>query len=239
MLYMRYCDKIGMKYEPSKYRRRSIRLKGYDYGACGYYFVTICTFKRQCLLGEVMDGQTVGADRRVCPDSVPDLGVCPDWSSRSMPHAHVCLNEVGRIVQRWWHELPNKFLVIETDAHVVMPNHFHGIIRIVGADRRVCPDSVAEVCMRPDSGARAGAPLPKIVQWFKTMTANEYIRSAPEQSATTFSSKLWQRNYYEHVIRSDKALNAIRNYIEANRSWSAGDPENPDCRVLERPSHEP
>ncbi len=72
------------------------------------------------------------------------------------------------------------------------------------------------LCVRPDSGAHAGAPLPTIVQWFKTMTTNEYIRRAKENSANPDGLKLWQtQNYYEHVIRNEKALNALRQYIVA------------------------
>ncbi|AFM24407.1 transposase [Desulfomonile tiedjei] len=114
--------------------------------------------------------------------------------------------------------IESKFSYIETDAYVIMPNHFHGIIVIVGADRRVCPIL----------GAHEGAHLPKIIQWFKTMTTNEYIRHAKKNRLS--EAKLWQRNYYEHVIRNEKALHAIRTYIEANPGQWPKDPENPNYR---------
>jgi putative transposase len=129
----------------------------------------------------------------------------------------MALNEMGLMVERWWLELKNKFRSIEIDDYVIMPNHFHGIVAIVGADLRV----------RPDSGADKAAGLPRIVQWFKTMTTNEYIRNA-KTNPDTSGLKLWQRNYYEHVIRNDKALEAVRDYIRRNPSQWSNDSDNPD-----------
>jgi putative transposase len=130
------------------------------------------------------------------------------------------LNEPGQIVQKWWQVLESKFSYIETDAYVIMPNHFHGIVVVVGADPRVCPNL----------GAHIGAPLPKIIQWFKTMTTNEYIRYSKDNFEPSSGAKLWQRNYYEHVIRNEKALHAIRTYIESNPAQWINDPENPTYR---------
>jgi hypothetical protein len=130
------------------------------------------------------------------------------------------------MVERWWGELNRKFPQIRTDAFVVMPNHIHGIIVMesVGADLRVCPDD-PRVCPDGKWGAhigaplpggpdgeqgahtgapqQAGAPLPEIVQWFKTMTTNEYIRGVKQSGWLAFRGRLWQRNYYEHIIRSE------------------------------------
>jgi hypothetical protein len=78
----------------------------------------------------------------------------------------------------------------------------------VGADLGVCPDK--------ERGARTGAPLPKIVQWFKTMTTNEYIRMVKGEGYRPITQKLWQRNYYERVIRNDTELSRIREYILGN-----------------------
>ena len=95
-----------------------------------------------------------------------------------------------------------------------------GGIPDVGADLRVCPDSArvgADLRVCPDSGgAHTGAPLPTIVQWFKTMTTNEYIRMVKHAGWTPFRGRLWQRNYYEHIIRNERALERIRDYILTN-----------------------
>jgi len=94
---------MRQEYDPEKHRRRSIRLKGYDYSQEGAYFVTICTHNRECILGEVANGE-------------------------------VLLNEFGKIVESAWFDLPKHYRNVELDAFVVMPNHVHGIIFIVGAD---------------------------------------------------------------------------------------------------------
>jgi REP element-mobilizing transposase RayT len=103
-----------------------------------------------------------------------------------------------------------------------MPNHVHGIIIMnpVGADLRVCPGV-------QKAGEHAGSPLPNIMQWFKTMTTNEYMRQVKANQWLPFSGRLWQRNYYEHVVRNDDDLNSIREYIINNPlKWDI-DAENP------------
>jgi REP element-mobilizing transposase RayT len=136
------------------------------------------------------------------------------------------LSDSGLMVEKWWCKLSGKFPHVAGDAYVIMPNHVHGVVIIVGADPCVCPDGNAD----PHQGAHAGAPLPTVVQWFKTMTTNEYIRYASENLQGAPSTKLWQRNYYEHVIRNERSLRAIRDYIEANPSQWSSDPDNPEFK---------
>ena len=133
------------------------------------------------------------------------------------------LDEAGKVVERWWKELAIKFPSVEVDDFVVMPNHFHGIVSVVGADLRVCPGEVVP----SNGGAHIGAPLPKIVQWFKTMTTNEYIRGVKRSGWMPFAGRLWQGNYYEHIIRNEGDLHRIRQYIVDNPAKWAEDPDNP------------
>lgn len=200
-----------MPYNPTIHHRRSIRLKGYDYSQSGLYFVTICVQNRECLFGKTADGEMV-------------------------------LDNAGKMIEKWCAELPNKFSDIMLDEFVIMPNHFHAIIvntgiggGDVGADLRVCPDDVNNVC--PDEsnkhnnnisgernvsgehnilGEHAGSPLHRVVQWFKTMTTNEYIRGVKTLNWQPFNKKLWQRNYWEHIIRNDESYQRIANYIINN-----------------------
>jgi REP element-mobilizing transposase RayT len=129
--------------------------------------------------------------------------------------------------------LPEKFPAVETDESVTMPNHFHGIIVIVE------PDTVgANLCVRPDAPGQAhgsaqpgqtpgSAPtLGEIVQWFKTMTTNAYIRGV-KHGWKPFPGKLWQRNYYERIIHGERQLNAIRQYIRDNPARWTEDRNNP------------
>ncbi|MFN3920772.1 MAG: transposase, partial [Methylohalobius sp.] len=94
------------------------------------------------------------------------------------------------------------------------------------ADLCVCPDDQMDAHAN-QMGAHAGAPLPKIIQWFKTMTTNEYIRGVKQLGWTPFRGRLWQRNYYEHIIRTEDALRRIRRYIATNPLRWHLDRENP------------
>ena len=98
-----------------------------------------------------------------------------------------------------------------------MPNHIHLIIinEHVGADPCVCPKPEMDI---PKKGEHIGSPLNQIVQWFKTMTTNEYIKNIHLNDWKTFNGKLWQRNYYEHIIRNEHELRAYRKYIKDNPS---------------------
>ncbi len=177
------------------------------------------------------------------------------------------LNNAGKMVEKWYYELENKFPDIKCREMIVMPNHFHCVVEIVGADLRVCPniphntvpntqshfyqDNTTEfphaleqskiseqpilgcsdilgeqpiLVERPKwgeyegLGEHVGSPLHRVVQWFKTMTTNEYIRGVKTLHWKRFDGKLWQRNYYEHVIRNGFAYGRIANYILNNPS---------------------
>jgi len=128
------------------------------------------------------------------------------------------LNDAGEMVEKWWLKLTGKFKDIELDQFVSLPNHFHGIILIVGADLSVCPED--------SKGEHTGSPLHEMIQWFKTMTTNEYIRGVKQLGWIPFDRKLWQRNYYEHIIRNEKELHRIREYIQNNQLKWALDREN-------------
>ncbi len=177
---------VNMKYAPNMHYRRSIRLRGYDYSQTGAYFVTICTQNRECLFEEIVDGE-------------------------------MALGDAGRMVEKWYCALENKFSDICCDEYIVMPNHFHCIVVNVGADQCVCPDDgqlyrIAPTVMGEHNtmGEHMGSPLRTVVQWFKTMTINEYIRGVKQNGWLRFDGKLWQRNYYDHIIRNENELNRIR-----------------------------
>ncbi len=115
---------------------------------------------------------------------------------------------VIEMITRWWNRLPNKFPNIEIDEFIVMSDHIHGIVVIVGANQCVCPNT--------KRGRPVCLPLQIIVQWFKTMTTNEYIRNVKNLKWKSFDGKLWQRNYYERIIRDEKELYRVRKYIKNN-----------------------
>ena len=112
-----------------------------------------------------------------------------------------------------------------------MPNHFHGIVDFVTDAGEVGPEPDAQI--HPSGVQTGGAPhsrepLPTIIQWFKTMTTNEYVRGVKSLGWPPFDRKLWQRNYFEHIIRSEEELRIIRLYIQNNPAQWALDRENPN-----------
>lgn len=125
------------------------------------------------------------------------------------------LHDAGLMLEDWWSRLPNKYAGVETDAFIVMPNHIHGIL-----------------VFNPPEGSlvrECAADLGNVVSWFKTMTTNAYIRGVKEFDWPRFQGTLWQRNYYEHIIRTEDELDSIREYIGNNPAQWASDHENPDC----------
>jgi len=136
------------------------------------------------------------------------------------------LNDAGLMVQTVWKGLSRRFPNIRSDVYVVMPNHFHAIVIIldvgaplVGAQNRA--DT------RPGAGTRPAPTLGDIVGAFKSLTTNEYIRGVRRFGWTPFPGRLWQRNYYEHIVRNEDELERIREYIVNNPIRWHLDRENP------------
>ncbi len=181
------------KYDPQIHHRKSIRLRDYDYSQAGAYYITICVKDKVFLFGNVVDDEMI-------------------------------LNNAGIMIDKWWQKIPEKFPDIELDEYQIMPNHFHAIIINVGADPRVSPtlhresnmDGVSGEHVDADLGEHKGSPLQDIVRWFKTMSTNEYIRNVKKNNWEPFNGKLFQRNYFEHIIRSEDAYNNIVAYIRNN-----------------------
>ena len=194
-----------VKFDPQKHHRRSIRLPGYDYASAGAYYVTIVAWQRECLFGEVINKE-------------------------------MQLNKVGKIVEWEWLELPKRLSYISLGAHMVMPNHFHGILFVhenVGATRQGQPMSQPKEqplqTMIPEG--IDGSPLPRgpkvaslsaIMAQFKSRVTKR-IWKFPEFKETP----IWQRNYYEHIIRNQTDLQNKTDYIEANPLLWDEDDENP------------
>ena len=193
------------KYNPDVHHRRSIRLKGYDYSQSGLYFVTICVKKRICLFGEI-------------------------------DNAKMILNDAGTMIKKWYYEIENKFLDIKCFEMIIMPNHFHCIIKNVGADLCVCPDkSLPDLRILGDQrilGEHTGSPLHRVVQWFKTMTTNEYIRGVKNNNWQRFDGKLWQLNYWEQIIRNEKSYQTISEYVANNPDKWNEDKLNPSKNII-------
>lgn len=121
----------------------------------------------------------------------------------------------GEMIHSWWDRLPSKFPSVSCDAVIVMPNHVHGVL-LLSHD----PTEQGQL----DNLVTLGA----VVQWFKAMTTDAYMQKVKNEDWPPFNGRLWQRNYYEHIIRNDRDLDRIRDYIDANPSRWAADAENPE-----------
>lgn len=194
-----------MSFDPAKHHRRSIRLRGFDYGQAGAYFVTTCTQDRECVFGSIYNGE-------------------------------MTLNDAGRMINKSWNELPMKYSGIGIDEFVVMPNHIHGIIILpVGAGPSAYPDIMnqqnigqpAGVKGQPQGVAPTRLSLPDVVHRFKSFTSTQYRIGVEQFKWQPFRVRLWQRNYYEHIIRSEDELNRVREYIINNPLRWIEDEDNP------------
>lgn len=192
-------------------RRKPIRLEGYDYSKSGMYFVTICVHDRLHLFGKITT--SVG--------SVGE-GLCAFPCAFPTTTPKMELNDAGQMINKWWNELCKKYGNIKLHEYTIMPNHFHGIIQIVDliktAGTAKTGNSVKQIPGEhiPIQGEHIGSPLHTMMGWFKTMTTNEYIRMVKSNGWAPFSGKLWQRNYYEHIIRDEQSRLKIARYIDNN-----------------------
>ncbi len=193
------------RYNPKIHHRRSIRLKGYDYSQAGLYFVTICVKNRKYLFGKIVNGNLI-------------------------------LNDAGRMVNDEWLKLPERFQNIRLHQYIIMPNHFHAILEIVeGATLAVAlavaPDSTVTQYKTNNSikGQQKIAPTEKgqqkiakkktlgdMVGAFESITTVKYIHGIKNNGWRPFDGKLWQRNYWESIIRDEKSFQTISAYIINN-----------------------
>ncbi len=180
-----------MTYNPALHNRHSIRLQGYDYSQSGVYFITICTYKKQTLFGEIVN-------------------------------ADVKLNLVGQYAFHQWKMIPQRFPNVELGAFVIMPNHIHGIIMIrsgkgEGSENEVMGGKkglLSNPSPLHPNGTVPGS-IGAIVQNFKS-SASRKINAIPKMRGI----KLWQTNYYEHIIRDEEDYARIVEYIRINpQKW--------------------
>jgi REP element-mobilizing transposase RayT len=138
------------------------------------------------------------------------------------------LNEYGRLIEKWWHQIPVHFPDVEILSFVIMPNHIHGII-VITDDGRGAVSAPDDDGQNKHAGGvtpplRARKPtLGQIVAYFKYQSTKEM--NAMDGTGTI--SKFWQRNYYERIIRDEREMDRIHRYIESNPSMWAVDAENP------------
>jgi putative transposase len=193
------------KFDPQKHHRRSIRLKGYDYSSEGAYYVTIVTQGRECLFGEIIDGEV----------HLNKYGEIVQKWWNEIP-IHFPTVELGAFIIMPNHVHGIIFITAERRGEVVSPRDIPNN-NILDANADGTDDQGGET-----------PPLPKptlgqIVAYFKYQSTKEMNRIETENAITKF----WQRNYYEHIIRDEKDLQNKTDYINANPSLWDEDDNNP------------
>jgi putative transposase len=236
-----------MKYDPAKHHRRSILLKGYDYSAEGIYFITICIYQRECLFGEIVDGA-------LCLNRFGKI-INTHWANLTKHHPHVQLDEfvvmpnhihgiivLNPTVGAGFDDPP----LLPTDSlstkpalpppsrsHISSPmhdgDHGDGVDLHFGRGRAGFGDHLDKCGQLSSKPAPTDIPvrqgISEIVRGFKTFSARQINKIRHTQG-----TPVWQRNYYEHIIRDETALQNIRRYVRNNpKSWQIDQlhPDNP------------
>ena len=201
-----------MKFDPKVHtppghlrHRASTRLKGFDYSVDGAYFITLVTYHRAMLFGEIVDG-------------------------------NMQLNRRGEIVQEEWFRSTEirKEIRLFADEFVVMPNHIHGIVWIVDDESsHNIIDTTKNDITNDVVGANGRSPLhnqpyihmkPKSLGSFVAGFNSSVTKRIRDELNET---GIWQRNFHDRIIRNDRELDAVRNYIASNPGNWAEDNENP------------
>ena len=173
-------------YDPIIHKRKSIRLKEYDYSQPGEYFITICTHDKKCAFGETVEEKII-------------------------------LSPIGIIAKKCWEEIPEHFPNVRLDEHVIMPNHVHGIVIIEGRDliNQIPTRNNFPLMKNPK------VTLGKIIRSYKARSA-KYIHDSG------YVDFQWQSLFYDWIVRSEKELDNIRDYIINNPPQWSLDEENPN-----------
>ena len=190
------------KYNPQIHHRRSIRLNGYDYSQAGVYFITICCQDMICRFGNIINNEME-------------------------------LNEFGKTAHNEWLKLPQRFPNFELDVFQIMPNHIHGIMFLTvgagftpaqtGQPQMGQPQGIAPT--KHNESNETGRPQGiaptngDIIGAYKSLVFKRCLDSYKLKNETM--AKLWQRNYYEHIIKNEKSYHTISNYVITNpQNWN-------------------
>jgi putative transposase len=184
-----------IQFDPQKHHRRSIRLKGYDYSKEGFYFITICCEDKAKIFGEIIDGKMI-------------------------------LNDFGRIANEEWLNTANIRQNCKLHAHIIMPDHIHGIIEILFSEN---PNNQIGAFKSPSHTIGAFirgfkiATIKRIKDYIllgagesKFASVTGELQFAPTDIIKKLNFKIWQRNYYEIIIRDELAYLNIARYIRNN-----------------------
>jgi REP element-mobilizing transposase RayT len=227
------------RYDPDRHHRRSIRLQGYDYTQAGAYFVTMGTQYRQCLFGAIVDGAMVlneaGQMIQTVWDEIPVYypGVDIDEFVVMPDHIHgivvIAEYDVGQAANVGAADAGAANVGAADAGAADAGAAGAGAANVGAADAGAADAGAADAGAVPRDRPTKKLSLPDVVHRFKTMTTKRYTDGVKQNGWPPFPGKLWQRNYWEHIIRNEAALNRIREYIRNNPAqWKPNQPDQPD-----------
>ena len=180
----------GIKIE---YNRKSIRLKKYDYSKNGDYFITICTKNREKILS------TIEIPQDTCRGRVPPL---PETEYINNIPIIQTYTKISEIIKETFNNI-SKLDNVSIEDYIIMPDHIHFIAQLNNLDMKYCKNTT--------KGRGGTLPLHDIIARFKSFTTKQY-----NEINGTIGMKLWQRNYFEHIIRNEKEYLEILKYMQYN-----------------------
>ena len=174
-----------------QFRVPSARLKNWDYGKNGAYFITICIHNKEFLFGEVVEKNN---------------------------HAKFKANKLGELAEIYWLEIVKQFPYVELGNFVIMPNHVHGILiinkpvetRFIASLLNTSSSSSGVI---PDNkNPMLNNSISRIIRWYKGRCSFEIRKIKKEFS--------WQSRFYEHIIKDSESFEKIQDYILKNpQTW--------------------
>lgn len=205
-----------MIYNPAIHHRRSIRLKGYDYSQAGLYFITICCYNRECLFGDVVNGEMVLNDAGKFADEC--WNIIPDHFPNAILHEYIIMpNHIHGII-----ELLNNIgctvVGVQNFEPLQSPNEIDSSIRVQNFEpvrnefQKIIPKSIGSIVR----GFKIG-----VTKWFRENSDRVENNDLVQNIGSHPFRSIWQRNYHEHIIRNEKSYQTIAEYIVNNSSkWN-------------------
>jgi len=230
-----------MKNRKSRHNRQSIRLRNYDYSKAGLYFITLCVNNHECLFGKIIQGKMVlnnagkmvGNEWIKMSNHYPNVRLHPYVIMPNHFHAILEISVGATLVVA-----QNKITQNKIAQNKIAPNNKIARINEINHDNTIANNNTiahdnaitqVKIVDRDANGVdrddnnRATtrvAPTTKtvgnIVGAFKSIVTVKYIYGVKNYGWLKFDGKLWQRNYYEHIIRDEKSYESISDYIENN-----------------------
>jgi len=177
-----------MKFNPDRHNRKSLRLEKYNYSSEWLYFLTISIKDKLCLFWEIKNDK-------------------------------IKLFDAWKMVEKHWLGLEKDFENIVLHDYVIMPNHFHWIIEIkYNNEKWIENNKRVNTRFTPTGGKFLynKNSISSIIQAFKSKTTHQYIQWVYDNNWNIFNKKLWQKDFYEHIIRNEESYLKITEYINNN-----------------------